>query len=210
MEDETLESFGPAMIELTDRQRQLVMTALAYPTMHDWQVAEAAGYSHRSHGALKVTAHRLFRSEKILAALHEEAGKRLRGSAVLGVATLEKIARTDGHPQQLRAAEALLNRIGLHERSEHKVTVERKDLSSGQMIERIRALAERLGVDASKLIGEEYKPMRTIMGEVVDVRRTDSGTIDSAPDKAAGVPREEPDGASKEAATVFEDAGMRR
>jgi len=62
-------------------------------------------------------------------------------------------------------------------------------LSSGQMIERIRALAERLGVDASKLIGEEYKPMRTIMGEVVDVRRTDSGTIDSAPDKAVAYVR---------------------
>jgi len=148
IDDPDEDGLGPKMQALNERQRRFVIAALTFPTGKDWQIAKAAGYPDRSHGALRVSAHRLFHHEKVLAALQEEADKRLRASAVLGASVLAQIARTAGHPQQLKAAEALLNRIGFHEKSEHKVTVESRDRTPKALEHRLeRALAklEKLG-----------------------------------------------------------------
>ena len=110
--DPDIDRLGPAMLALNAAQRRFVSAALIYPTGKDWQIAKAAGYASNSYGALRHTAHRLMHDEKIIAAMHEEADKRLRGSALLGVSVIAKIARTDGHRDQLKAAEALLNRLG--------------------------------------------------------------------------------------------------
>lgn len=152
-------------------QRRFVLAALEFPHGKDWQIAKAAGYSDRSHNALRVTAHRLFHDEKVLAALHEEAGKRLRSSAVLGVSILAKIARTDGHKDQLKAAEALLNRVGFHETTEHKVTVDH--VGGDDAVARIRRAAALLGKDPTELLGANTPPMKLIEGEVVSVPAAD-------------------------------------
>lgn len=150
------ESLGPAMRALNERQRRLVIAALNYPTGKDWQIAKAAGYPDRSHGALRVYAHRQFHNEKVIAALNEEADKSMRASAVLGASVLAKIARTDGHKHQLRAAEALLNRIGFHEKTEHHVSVAHTDMSAAALDARIKravGMLEKLGRDPVALLG---------------------------------------------------------
>ena len=141
------------MRALNPAQRRFALAAVMFPLAKDWQIAKAAGYSTNSHGALRVQAHVLFHSEKVIAALHEEASKRLRSSSVLGVSILVKIAQTDGHRDQLRAAEALLNRVGLHEMTEHKVTVDHRDETGEAMIGRVAALAKKLGIDPAVLLG---------------------------------------------------------
>lgn len=153
IDDPNEEHFGPKMLKLTPLQRRFVWAVLNFPGGKDWQIAKAAGYSTNSHGALRVQAHVLFHSEKVIAALHEEASKRLRSSSVLGVSILVKIAQTDGHRDQLRAAEALLNRVGLHEMTEHKVTVDHRDETGEAMIGRVAALAKKLGIDPAVLLG---------------------------------------------------------
>jgi phage terminase small subunit len=158
-------SLGPKMLACNVSQRRFVLAALEFPHGKDWQIAKAAGYSDRSHNALRVTAHRLFHDEKVLAALHEEAGKRLRSSAVLGVSVLAKIARTEGHKDQLRAAEALLNRIGFHETSEHKVTVEHA-LDKRELDALAVRLAQEAGIDPRRLLGVN-SDLPMIEGELV-------------------------------------------
>ncbi len=171
------DSLGPAMRALNVSQRRFVIAALNYPTAKDWQIAKAAGYSDHSHGALRVCAHRLFHDDKVLAAIHEEAGKRLRASALLGVTTLAKIARTDGHKDQLRAAEALLNRVGFHETTEHKVSVEQVGRTPKALEDRIRRAVEKLeklGRDPMALLGR-MAPPPVVDGEfkVIDEKRGD-------------------------------------
>jgi phage terminase small subunit len=177
IEDPDEASLGPAMRELNVSQRRFVVAALTFPTGKDWQIAKAAGYSDRSHGALRVCAHRLFHDEKVIAGLHEEASKRLRSSSVLAVSVLMKIARTDGHRDQLRAAEGLLNRTGLHETSEHRVSVTHQDQSSAATERRIRAAMERLeklGRDPALLLGR-MRPSPVLEGEVMSDERDRTG-----------------------------------
>jgi phage terminase small subunit len=163
--DPSFESLGPAMLALNPAQRRFVCAALIFPTGKDWQIAKAAGYASASHGALRHTAWRLMHDEKIIEAMHEEADKRLRGSALLGVSVITKIARTDGHRDQLKAAEALLNRLGMHEMTEHKVSVEHKQ--PAQILELAARLAKDLGVGTDRLIGNNRT--RPIEGEFVEV-----------------------------------------
>lgn len=152
------------MLALNEAQRRFVHAALTFPTGKDWQIAKAAGYSPKSHGALRHTAWRLMHDEKIISAMHEEADKRLRGSALLGVSVIAKIARTDGHRDQLKAAEALLNRVGFHEQTEHKLVVEHKEPK--QVLELAARLARELGVGAERLMGANAKLIESAAVEV--------------------------------------------
>ena len=160
------EGLGPAMRALDDRRRRFVMAAITYPTAKDWQIAKAAGYSDRSYGGLRVAAHRLFHDEKVLAAIREEAARKLRSSAFLGAAVLAEIARTKGHPDQLKAATALLNRIGFHEKTEQVVNVNHRDMTGEAMVARIEKLAAALGLDSGALLGLNAAP-KMIDGEVL-------------------------------------------
>lgn len=144
---------GPKMLALTPLMRRFVLAALQFPTGKDWQIAKAAGCSATSNGYLRRTAHRMFHDERVIAAMREEADKRLRSSALLGVSVLAKIARTEGHKDQLKAAEALLNRVGFHEISEQRVSVEHTDKGGKALVEQVRRLANALGLDEAKLLG---------------------------------------------------------
>jgi hypothetical protein len=66
---------------------------------------------------------------------------------------------------KLRAAAMLLNRVGMAEEFNQKVTVEHKQ-SENDMVKEIRQMAERLGLDSVKLLGNagikvEDTPMST-------------------------------------------------
>jgi phage terminase small subunit len=149
------DSLGPAMRALNVSQRRFALAAVQFPLAKDWQIARAAGYSDFSHGALRVTAHRLFHDEKVLAAIHELAVKEIRGSALLGIATIKKIARRDGHKDQLKAAEQLVGLAG--HTIEQKISVQQTvtDGTDKGIEDRIRSAAEKLvklGYDPSKLL----------------------------------------------------------
>jgi phage terminase small subunit len=149
------ESLGPAMRALNTSQRRFALAAVQFPLAKDWQIARAAGYSDFSNGALRVTAHRLFHDEKVLTAIHELAIKEIRGSALLGIATIKKIARYDGHKDQMKAAVHLVGLAG--HTVEQKISVQQTvtDTTDKGIEDRIRRAAEKLvklGHDPSKLL----------------------------------------------------------
>lgn len=150
--------------------RRFVMAALQFPTGKDWQLAKAAGYADKSYGSLRVTAHRLLHDERVIAAMREEADKRLRGYALLGISVIAQIARNDKHPDQLKAAMGLANRLGFHEMSEHKVSVEHKQPK--EITELAIKLAKEIGIASERLLGNNRG---VIEGEFVEVSDGSSG-----------------------------------
>lgn len=160
--------FGPKMAALTEKQRGYVLAMLASPFGNPTQWARTAGYSDVKEGA-KVRAHGLAHDPRIAEAADEVARQHLGTMGpVLGLAVAIRIAKNPKHPKQLRAAEMLLNRVGLHEKTEHLVTVDHSVNAAG-MVERIKAAAALLGVDAAALLGGNTpEPLKLIEGEVVD------------------------------------------
>jgi phage terminase small subunit len=146
---------GPAMRQLTEKQRKFVQIYLEQPLRDGASTAAAAGYSTggKSGVGIRFEAYRLLRSEKVLAAIREELDKRFRSDAVIGRSVLMEIALDKEHPQRLKAATALLDRGGFHSMSEQRISVTHQDLGTPAMIERIKTLAVELGMDPAKLLG---------------------------------------------------------
>jgi hypothetical protein len=159
--DPDVAGLGPAMLECSDAERRFALAAVMYPLAKDWQIAKAAGYSARSHGALRVAAHRLFHSERVLAAIRECADKEVRSGAMLGIATIKKIVRNDEHRDQFKAAALLagLNRFTVDQNINLNQTV--RDESSKAILEKIGQLAGKLGVPVAGLLGA--KPVAPVV-----------------------------------------------
>lgn len=148
---------GPAMRELNDRQRAFVIALIEMGGINYSRAALAAGYGNGNVESAASQGNRLAHDESILAAIHEEAHRRLRSGAVMAVQTLLEIASSQAaeHRDRLKAVEMLLNRTGLHAVTEHNVKVERYDVTDETMIKRIKLLAEKQGLDPVKLLGNQ-------------------------------------------------------
>jgi hypothetical protein len=167
--------YGPKMAALTELQRNYIKAQMAKPFANPTVWCRMAGYSDKGKGA-KVTAFRMKHDLRLEQAAEEYAAHMMhRDGPVLAVAGIMQIARNSKHPKQLRALETLANRVGLHELSEHRVMVEHRDESAEAKVERIRMLAQLLGVDVADLLGrnvvrgEEAKDVspKQIEGKVV-------------------------------------------
>lgn len=163
-----LTGYGPAMSKLSEKQQRYVLAMLADPFGNPTRWARAAGYSDASD-ACKVKGHYLSHNPKIDAAA-DEVAKQYLGTMgpILGVATVMRIARNPRHPKQLRAAEMLLNRVGLHEKTEHHVTVDHGN--TGDVVQRIRDAAALLGVPVEQLLGANVaaQPMKVIEAQAIE------------------------------------------
>lgn len=99
---------------------------------------------------------RLLQDDRCLAAILEctEAGLRaaapLAKRVMLEIAEGEQFAASD----RLRASIAIADRVGMHAKSEHKVTVERIDQDEGKM-RRILLMAQQMGVPIESLAGSK-------------------------------------------------------
>jgi phage terminase small subunit len=144
---------GPCMRALPERQRRFVRLYIEQPTRSGAAIAAAAGYSNNGKSGIKVEAHRLLHSEKVLAAIREQLDKGFRTDAVIGRAVLLEIALDKENPQRLKAATALLDRGGFYSMSEQRISVTHLDMTSEAMTERIKHLAAELGLDPARLLG---------------------------------------------------------
>ena len=144
-------AFGPAMKALTDMQRRFVIAMLDNGGRNATKCAAAAGYSQASRGALTVKAHELSHNERVLAAMHEEAWKRMRSFGLMAVSNLAQIADDPTNPQQLKACLGILDRVGLHAVTEHKIVKE--DRTDQAMVNRILVLSKALKIDPKELLG---------------------------------------------------------
>lgn len=156
------------MSALTELQRKYVLAMAVNPFATPAEWAAAAGYGQNG-AASRVAGHHNSRNRKIEAAVFEVAQSLLYTEGpMLAAAGLLLIAKDRSHPKHMRALETLANRVGLHETTEHTVKVEHTDRTGAAMIERIKALAERLGADPARLLGSNVQP--PIEGEFVEVK----------------------------------------
>lgn len=157
---------GPAMAALTKRQQSFVRAMLEVGgRAGDYaRCALAAGFTG-SPNVIRVTAHRLAHDTKVLAALKEEADKRIRSGALLGASVLLEIASDQMHKDRFRAATELLDRSGLMVITEHKVTVDHSNSSEKEMVARIADMAAQLGIDPKRLLGGYVEAEFTEVGK---------------------------------------------
>ena len=108
-----IDDYGPAMLALSPMMRRYVVMWCEHPNFGPKALAKAAGYQGDDN-CLAVTGHRVSHDKKVLAAMDEEASKRLRYGGVIGVAAVVKIALNEAHKDHLKAALALMDRTGRH------------------------------------------------------------------------------------------------
>jgi hypothetical protein len=164
MDDAAASDLGPAMRGLTELQRRFVLAMFSSPLSSATRWVRMAGFTALNGNVARVTAHRLMHDPKIAAAVQEFAGQHLSvvGPA-LSLGVMMKIARTRGHKDQFKAAAAIANRSGFHEKTEHHVLVSH---TGEDPVARIRRAAAELGVDPAALLGANTPvPMKVIEHE---------------------------------------------
>ncbi len=150
--EEIPDNYGPAMLDLTEPQRQFVLHYLANGGINSAEAARRAGYGNNPDSQA-VAASKMLRQPRILAALREVADQRLRSGAVLAASALVEIAGDPLHKERFKAANELLNRAGLVVEGISRVIVE--DHRTVEELERrIVSMAERLGIDPARLLGQ--------------------------------------------------------
>ena len=151
-----IDDYGPAMLALSPMMRRYVVMWCEHPNFGPKALAKAAGYQGDDN-CLAVTGHRVSHDKKVLAAMDEEASKRLRYGGAIGVAAVVKIALNEAHKDHLKAALALMDRTGRHAMSEHKVIVDdKRPETKAELIAAIKRVADEAGLDdgaVQKLIG---------------------------------------------------------
>ena len=143
--DSDREHDGRAMSALTDRKRHFVLMMLQQGVN-----PKAALSAAKAAGFTAEYSYKLMRDPNILAALREEAGKRLTGAALMGVNVMLQIANDPTHKDQFRAAKELAAINGFT--AEQKIVVEHINQDSKELLTRVRQMAVELGMDPRQLI----------------------------------------------------------
>ncbi len=136
---------GKGMSALTSRKRAFVIAMLQQGVN-----PKAAPKAAASCGYQPNYGYELMRDEGILAALREEATKRLAGAALVGVNVMLEIAQDPTHKDQYKAAKDLAAINGFT--AEQRIVVEHISEDSKQQIRQIREMAAQLGMDPKQLI----------------------------------------------------------
>lgn len=154
------------MSALTDLQQKFVLALCANPFGRQGQWAVSAGYSESS---APIVASRLVRDPKIQLAVREVtlASANIMGPPI-GFKTLMDVATNEEHKDRVKAAQILLDRVGMG--AVQKIDVTHHDLTGDALISRIRELAQKHGLDETKLIGSN-----AIDGEYEVVQQSVSG-----------------------------------
>lgn len=160
------------MLACTERERLFVVALRQQKRRNYTLAAKAAGYPANSYGALRKYGCVLAHSERVIAALQEEAARRLEASAFAAVGVLEQIAFDPKAPLKDRraAATALLDRSGHGASQNINVNKVVTDRTGAAMADRIAAFAKRLGMDPQVLLGVNApEPMKLIEGKADEV-----------------------------------------
>lgn len=157
MSDE--EDYGPAMAALSERQRAFVLAMIEVPGCSHAAAARRAGYSDLSEGA-KVRGHYLAHSPGVQAAIREEAAKRLNAASLTAAGVLLALLTDDEvkPKDRITAAGMLLDRSGFGAAQTINVNKTVTDRTGAAIMERIKSLAAKHGLDPMKLLTQEPRP----------------------------------------------------
>ena len=135
------------MSALTPRNRKFVIAMLQQGVN-----PKAARQAAAQCGYRPEYGYELMRNEEILAALREEATKRLAGAALVGVNVMLDIAQDPSHKDQFRAAKELAAINGFT--AEQRIVVEHIDKDGQALLQRVKDMATSLGLDPRLLIAQ--------------------------------------------------------
>lgn len=161
---------GPAMSALTDQQRIFVHEMLQSGVNPNAANAAAVAAGYAANGGW-----RMMRNERVLAALHEEAKKRLVGAALTGVNVMIEIALEPGHKDRFQAAKTLAAINGFN--AEQKVTVTHIKQDMESIVQEIIDRATALGQDPRPLLLAAGVVMDAIDAQFEDVTDEDEWTV---------------------------------
>ena len=159
--DEDLSDYGPRMLALNELQRRYVLAVVDNPSITHWKAAEAAGYGvggeastdQKRRDNQRAIGSRLAKNPRVIAAMHEEMGKRLQIGGMIGIMGLIALAKQPAHKFHVRACEALADRAGFVAVQRHEVKVQEVAPSREAMEVRVRELCGMLGIDPGRLLG---------------------------------------------------------
>jgi hypothetical protein len=166
---------GPAMKALpNDRWRAACIAFVTGPSASHGhkgyiEAVIAAGFEG-ARESLRVQAHRMFHDYRMQAAVIEEARKTMVGMVPVARAAVQEISQTPGDPQRLAAAKTILDRAGVHEVREERITQE--VTVSVEFQQRAVLMAQRMGLPIEKLLGHRLaqKIPATVDAEFVEVK----------------------------------------
>lgn len=149
-----VELMGPAMRALNEKQR-IFVSALAVYGGEQSEAYRAAGYEVTNDNSAAAAASRLARSDGIVAAIKEEAIRRLDSSPMLAVSTLVELAsyKNPDDKVRLKAANSILDRVGgFAGKTEHQIII-KDDRTTQELIDFIKHTAVANGLDPAALLG---------------------------------------------------------
>ena len=154
VERELDEGLGPAMRDLTVMQRRFVIALVTDSRANGSTAAAAAGYAGDAKKMAEIGS-RLRHHPKVVAAIHEEALKRLLGARLLATGVVVEIAadQTVRAADRLKAAEMILNRTGIIEETRTEMVVTHKH-DPADVTKEIIAMAKQLNLDPRALLGK--------------------------------------------------------
>lgn len=173
---------GPAMKKLTPMMRAFVHAMVEIGGTDATLAYRAAGYTG-SPETMRVGAYKLAHDLRVIAALKEEADRRLRSNTLLGASVMVEIARDPLHKDRFKAAERLVDQGGLMIIKEVKHTHDHA-IAEGTIQERLERVMKRLGITLPEaqrlLIGSGPAPAdkddEVIDAEFAEVEPAGDGT----------------------------------
>ena len=157
------------MSALNPRQRAVVDYILTVGTDNWTAACIAAGYEN-TEGAIRVQAHRLRHDPKISAAITEEGSRRVAHDVPAALAARRRIMESDQHKDQLKAASQILEQVGMGAVNRSQVNVIHS--LDGDLMDRARAAASRLGLDLTKMIDLKPIEVHVETEEEASIRKT--------------------------------------
>jgi len=166
---------GPAMLKLHPRHRAFVCAVMELgPEAGNFErAAIAAGYDPITPGRTNSTgggskATRLAHDSDIQAAIQEETIRRIGSMLPMATAVMIDLlqAETTGAELKFKIANRLLALGGINPVVEQKITVTHT-LSEAEKVDRIKLLAQGLGIDPQKLLGSSAGPIIDAEFEIV-------------------------------------------
>lgn len=175
-------ALGPAMLACTEAQRAFVIALITMSPSDKRQAAFLSG-NGGTYGSQAVAGYRLASHPKVIAAIKEEAEKRMSAGAALAANVILEVAMDPMHKDRLKAAEMLKNQAGLLvvQRVQHDVEIH--DSRTTEEIHRQNVmLMARLGVQLPKIAAPvtEREDFEVIDAEFVETSR--EGTLEGLED----------------------------
>jgi hypothetical protein len=140
------EEFGAAMTALDERARKFVVLRV-WHGKNPTQAAKGAGYSAKTSGYLRVQGHRLMRQEGVIAALKEEAERRMGGATAMALVDLAGRVESKQVKLKVPAGIEALDRFGYGKKTTQDIRVEHVDTrTTAQIIAELQRLSPRMAL----------------------------------------------------------------